>query len=109
MSNAPANKPPTKTEVINNLATATGFDKKEVTKFLDALADEMKKALGPDGPGAFALPGLIKIERKIVPAKPAQLGVPDRFRPGVVRDIPAKPASTKVRFRALKDLKDMVK
>lgn len=109
MSNTPAAKPPTKTEIINNIAAATGTDKKQVTQLLDALAAEIKKALAADGPGSFAIPGLIKIEKKVVPAKPAQTGVPNPFKPGEVRDIPAKPATSKVKLRALKDLKDMVK
>lgn len=109
MSNTPAKKPPTKTEVINNIATALDADRKVVAQFLDALAIEIKKALGSDGPGSFAIPGLIKIEKKVVPAKPAQTGVPNPFKPGELRDIPAKPATSKVKLRALKELKDMVK
>ncbi len=50
----------------------------------------------------------MKIEKKTVPARPAQQGVQNPFKPGELRDIPAKPASSKVRLRALKVLKDMV-
>ena len=50
----------------------------------------------------------MKIERKKVPAKAAQKNVPNPFKPGEVRDIAAKPASVKVKVRALKNLKDMV-
>ena len=103
-----APKAPNKTEVLKNIAEASGLDKKDVAKVIDALSDEIKKTLGPQGPGVFAIPGLVKIERKIVPAKPEHKGVPNPFKPGELRDIPAKPASVKIKVRALKNLKDMV-
>ena len=103
-----APKAPSKTEVLNNIAEASGLDKKDVAKVIDALADEIKKNLCPQGLGVFAIPGLIKIERKTVPAKPEQKGVPNPFKPGEIKDIPAKPASVKIKVRALKNLKDMV-
>ena len=46
-----------------------------------------RRTLSPQGPGVFAIPGLVKIERKIVPAKPEQKGVPNPFKPGELRDI----------------------
>ncbi len=104
----PAAKAPTKTEVLKNIAEASGLDKNDVAKVIDALADEIKRNLGLQGPGVFAIPGLVKIERKAVPAKPAQKGVPNPFKPGELRDIAAKPASVKIKVRALKNLKDMV-
>ena len=103
-----APKAPSKTEVLKNIAEASALDKKDVAKVIDALADEIKKTLSPQGPGVFAIPGLVKIERKIVPAKPEQKGVPNPFKPGELRDIAAKPASVKIKVRALKNLKDMV-
>ena len=50
----------------------------------------------------------MKIERKDIEAKAARIGVPDPFKPGHTRDYAAKPASVKVKVRALKNLKDMV-
>jgi hypothetical protein len=102
-----APKAPSKTEVLNNIAEASGLNKKDVGKVIDALASEIAKNLSVAGPGVFTIPGLVKIERKIVPAKPAQTGVPNPFKPGELRDIAAKPASVKVKVRALKSLKDM--
>jgi nucleoid DNA-binding protein len=104
-----AKKAPTKTEVMQNIANATGLTKKDVTRVIEALADEIKKNLGKRGAGIFAIPGLVKIERKAVPAKPARKNAPDPFHPGEFRDYPAKPATVKVKVRALKNLKDMVK
>jgi len=101
-------KAPSKTEVLKNIAETSGLNKIDVAKVIDALADEIKKNLSPQGAGVFAIPGLVKIERKIVPAKPEQKGVPNPFKPGELRDIAAKPASVKIKVRALKNLKDMV-
>jgi nucleoid DNA-binding protein len=103
-----AKKAPSKSEVTNNIAEATGLSKKQVTSVLEALSGEIKKALSSRGPGVFAIPGLVKVEKKKVPARPAQKNVPNPFKPGEFMDRPAKPASVKVKVRALKNLKDMV-
>ena len=99
-------KPLTKSEIQNNIAEATGLTKKDVARVLDALADEIRKSVAPKGAGVFVLPGLLKIEKKAVPAKKAQKHVENPFKPGEFRDIPAKPASSKVKMRPLKGLKD---
>jgi nucleoid DNA-binding protein len=102
-----AKKAPSKSEVTNSIAEATGLSKKEIGAVFEALGSEIKKALSNKGPGMFAIPGLVKIERKKVPARPAKKGVPNPFKPGELMDVPAKPASTKIKVRALKSLKDM--
>lgn len=109
MGKAAGKKAPTKTEVLNNIAEATDLSKKQVGAVLDALSEEIRKALGNRGPGMFAIPGLIKVEKKKVPARPARKGVPNPFKPGELMDVAAKPASVKIKVRALKNLKDMVK
>ena len=103
-----AKKPPTKTEILTNIATATDLSKKEVAAVFDALAAEIKKNIGPRGGGSFSLPGLLKIEKKKIPARPAKKGVPNPFKPGELMDVKARPASNKVKVRPLKSLKDMV-
>jgi|SRR5262245_60972818 len=100
-------KPPSKTEILNNIATATELAKKDVQAVLDALGEEIKKALSSRGPGVFAIPGLVKIEKKKVPAKPKQIK-PNPFKPGEMMEVAAKPASTKIKVKALKGLKDMI-
>jgi len=100
-------KPPTKTEILNNVAAATDLTKKQVAAVFDALAGEIKKNLAPRGPGVFSIPGLIKIEKKKIPARPAQKNWRNPFT-GEIQERPAKPASVKVRVRPLKNLKDMV-
>jgi nucleoid DNA-binding protein len=106
---AAAKKPLTKSELLANIATATELSKKEVTAVLDALSAEIEKSLGSKGAGAITLPGLVKIEKKKVPARAAQKGVPNPFKPGELMDRPAKPASSKVKVRALKTLKEWAK
>ncbi len=102
-----AKKAPSKTEILNSIATAVDLPKKKVAEVVDALTDEVKKALSARGAGVIAIPGLVKIEKKKVPARPAQKGVRNPFT-GELQDRPAKPASVKVKVRALKNLKDMV-
>lgn len=104
---AKAKKPPTKTEILNNIAAATELNKRDVAAVLEALSEEIKKSLAPRGPGAFTLPGLVKIEKKKIPAQPAKKNWRNPFT-GELQDRPAKPASTKVKVRPLKNLKDMV-
>ena len=106
MAKAPK-KAPTKTEILQSVANATDLTKKQVAAVLDALSDEIRKSLGSRGAGAFTLPGLLKIEKKKVPARPAQKNVKNPFT-GELQDRPAKPAYSKVKLRALRNLKDMV-
>lgn len=106
---AATKKPLTKTEILTNIANATDVPKKQVAAVLEALANEIKVSLSAKGAGVIAIPGLVKIEKKKVPARKAQKGVPNPFKPGELRDIPAKPAYNKVKVRALKLLKEMAK
>ncbi len=102
-----AKKAPTKTEVLQNIAGTTDLSKKQVAAVLEALTTEIRKNLGARGAGVFTLPGLLKIERKKVPARPAQKDVRNPFT-GELQDRPAKPAYNKVKVRALRSLKEMV-
>lgn len=101
-------KSPTKGEVLNGIAEATGLARKDVSAVLEALSGEIKRALSSRGPGVFQIPGLVKIEKKKVPARPARKGVPNPFKPGELMDVPAKKASVKIKVRALKNLKSMI-
>lgn len=100
-------KPLTKGQIVSAIAERCDLTRKQASAALDCLADLVAESLSPQGPGAFSLPGILKIEKKDVPAKPARFGVPNPFRPGETMDIAAKPASTKIRIRPLKNLKEM--
>ena len=105
---ATVKKPMTKSEIQSSIAETTGLTKKQVVSVLDGLAAVIKKSVGAKSAGAFVYPGLFKIERKTVPAKKARKNVPDPFHPGQTRDYPAKPASSKIKIRPLKGLKDSI-
>ena len=98
----------TKTQIVAEIAEKTELSKKDVSAVIDGLTEIVKKSLGSKGPGSFVLPGLVKIEKKRVEKTPARKNVPNPFKPGEVRDVPAKPAHNKVKVRALKGLKEMV-
>jgi nucleoid DNA-binding protein len=95
-----------KSEILKHLTDTTELSKKQVVAVLDALSALVAKNVGKKGPGVIALPGLVKIKVVNKPATPARKGV---MVLGQLRDIPAKPASKKVRVLPLKALKDMVK
>ena len=101
-------KSPSKSEIVTGISESTGLSRKDVTAVMEALGNEIKKALGDRGAGVFAIPGLVKIEKKKVPARPARKGVPNPFKPGELMDVPAKKASVKVKVRPLKALKAMI-
>lgn len=98
-----------KSEILKTLSDSTGLSKKQVTSVIDGLAALIGKNIGKKGPGVISLPGLVKIKVVQKPAQPAKKGVPNPFRPGELMDVPAKPASRKVKVLPLKALKDMVK
>ena len=101
-----AAKPPTKTEIFNNISESTGLAKKDVSAVFDALNDEIAKALGKTGAQTFTLPGLCKIVVQNKPATPEREGV-NPFT-GEKTIFKAKPARNVVKVRPLKKLKDMV-
>ena len=100
-------KAPSKSEVLNNLAAATNLSRKEIAAVLEALSGDINKYVGKKGAGVYQIPGLCKIVRKQNPARPAREGTDPRTGEKVM--FKPKPASTTVKVRALKSLKDMVK
>lgn len=101
-----AGKPPTKTEVYSAIAEETGLSKKDVGTVFDALAGQIKKALGKGGPKTFTIHGLCKITVQHKPATKEREGInPFTKEPTIFK---AKPARNVVKVRPLKNLKDMV-
>ena len=98
-------KPLSKSQLVGAIADQTDLARKDVNNVLMCLSEQIERSLGRRGPGVFTLPGLVKIEKKKVPARKARRGVPNPFKPGELMDIAAKPASTKVKVRPLKKLK----
>jgi nucleoid DNA-binding protein len=98
----------TKSQIVAALAENTGLSKKEVSGVLDELAVLMERHVKKGAVGQFTLPGLLKVRTVKRPAQPARKGVPNPFKPGELMDIPAKPATTRVKVTALSKLKSMV-
>jgi len=90
-------KPLTKTELLANIAAATTLPKNQVAAVLDALAAEIQKSLSNKGAGAITIPGLVKIEKKKVPARKAEKGVPNPFKPGELMTVPPSQPTTRSR------------
>ena len=98
----------TKTAILTEIAGNTDLSKKQVSAVLDELSDLIERHIKKGGVGEFTMPGLLKIKTVERPAKKAQKGVPNPFRPGETMDVAAKPASTRVKVLPLKGLKDFV-
>ncbi len=96
-------KPPTKSEIISQIADKTGLTKKDVGAVFDQLNAVIKKSLKSSG--EFNMLGLAKFKKRIKPARKARPGV-NPFT-GEAITIKAKPASKDVKATALKGLKDM--
>ncbi len=93
-----------KTTLVAHLATQSGVEPKAVKAVLAALEGAILGSVHKKGSGEFTLPGLMKIGLQQVPAKKKRFGK-DPFT-GEERWFPAKPASVKIKTRALKKLKD---
>jgi DNA-binding protein HU-beta len=84
-----------KTQIITELSEKTGVSKKDVQTLLAELLSLVERELGPEGPGEFVVPDLVKFKVKHVAAQPAHTGL-DPFTKQE-REFPARPASRKVR------------
>lgn len=97
----------TKTGILSEIATNTGLSRKQVGSVMDELESIIDRHIKKRGPGEFSLPGLLKIKTVKKPAQRARKGVPNPFKPGETMDVPAKPASVRVKVTPLKKLKEM--
>ena len=100
----PVKDPFNKTTLVAHLASQAGVEPKTAKAVLAALETAILGAVHKKGCGEFTLPGLLKIGLLQVPAKKKRFGK-DPFT-GEERWFPAKPASVKIKTRALKKLKD---
>ena len=96
--------PPTKSEILNQIAKDTELSRKQVSGVFDSLHTMVKKSLRSHG--LFTLPGLLKLKVVKKPASKAREGV-NPFT-GDKMTFKAKPASKKVRAMPLKNLKSFV-
>jgi len=102
-----AAKVPTKSEILTAIAGSTELSRKQVAGVFNALADLIGKNVGKKGPGAFVVPGLLKIVVIQKPATKAHKGINPFTK--LEQMFKAKPARRVIKVRALKALKDMAK
>jgi nucleoid DNA-binding protein len=93
-----------KSALIAHLSAHSGVDTRGVKAVLTSLEATIGAALHKNGARIFTLPGVLKATAVAVPAKPKRKGK-DPFT-GEERMFAAKPASVKVKIRALKKLKN---
>ena len=101
-----AKKPPTKSEILNQIAADTDLSRKQVAAVFASLEGIISKELKPRGAGYFNLPGLLKIKVVKKPARKARKGI-NPFT-GEEMMFKAKPASKGVKVLPLKGLKSMI-
>jgi len=102
-----AAKVPTKSEILTSIAASTELSRKQVASVLEALSGLIATNVGKKGPGAFVLPGLLKIMVIQKPATKAHKGINPFTKQEQM--FKAKPARKVIKVRALKALKDMAK
>ncbi len=95
----------TKSQIIDEIGTKTELSRKQVTSVLDELANVIAAHINKKAVGEFVLPGLLKITAVKKPAVKARKGISPFTKEEVV--FKAKPATTVVKVRPLKKLKDM--
>ena len=93
-----------KTQILNEISERVQISRKHVGSVMTELEGIIARHIGKSGPGEFVLPGLFKINTVKKPAQKARKGI-DPFTKQE-RVFAAKPASVKIKTRALKKLKD---
>jgi nucleoid DNA-binding protein len=93
-----------KSGLVACIAETSGVAARDVRAVLAALEGAVHGSVHKKGAGSFTLPGLLKISAVKVPAKPKRKGI----NPFTKEEqwFAAKPATTKVKIRPLKKLKD---
>ena len=86
------------------IAESADLSKKQVASVFDGLESLIERSIKKGGTGEFTLPGLLKITTVKKPARKARKGV-NPFT-GQETMFKAKPASTVVKVRALKKMKE---
>jgi nucleoid DNA-binding protein len=93
-------------DVVRTIATGTDLKPGKVKEVFEALGAIMAADLGKKGPGEFNFNGLIKLRTVDKPATKARKGRNPFTGEEIM--IKAKPASRKVRVRALRTLNGMI-
>jgi len=94
----------TKTQIVGGIADNTGLSKKQVSDVMQQLEALIEGSIKKRGAGEFTIPGLMKIVTVKKPAVKARKGI-NPFT-GEETMFKAKPASTAVKIRPLKKMKE---
>lgn len=94
----------TKSQIVASLADSTGLTKKQVGSVMDEMHTLMERSIKKRSVGEFTVPGIMKITTVKKPARKARKGI-NPFT-GEETTFKAKPASTAVKVRPLKKLKE---
>ncbi|MEM0895631.1 MAG: HU family DNA-binding protein [Verrucomicrobiota bacterium] len=94
-----------KTQILDHIAEATELTKKEVSSVLDELSNVIEGHLKKKACGEFVLPGMFKIVTVHKPATKERKGINPFTKEEMI--FKAKPATTAVKVRPLKKLKEM--
>lgn len=95
----------TKTQILDTIAEETELSRKQVGAVLESLGEVIERHIKKNAAGEFVLPGMFKIVTVRKPAVKARKGINPFTKEEVM--FKAKPASTAVKVRPLKKLKDM--
>jgi hypothetical protein len=93
-----------KSSLVTHLAEMAAVEVKAVKAVIASLEATIMASVHKKGLGSFTLPGLLKVNVVNVPAKKKRTGI-DPFTKQE-RVFAAKPATVKIKTRALKKLKD---
>ena len=94
----------TKSALLAIIAEKNGISRKQAGDVLGTLEEVMLGSVHPNGSGEFQIPGLLKIALRKVPARKAGALIRNPAT-GEMMKAAAKPASVRVKIRALSKLK----
>ena len=100
----PVTEPLGKSGLVNYISERTELAPRDIRAVLGALEEAAHGSLHKKGCGTFTFPGMLKVTKVDVPAKPKRKGI----NPFTKEEqwFAAKPATVKVKVRPLKKLKD---
>ncbi len=93
-----------KSAMVSHIAEKTGLTRAQVGEVFGALEGIMLGSVHPSGAGEFMFPGLFKVALRKVPARKAGTLIRNPAT-GEMMKAAAKPASVRVKIRALAKLK----
>lgn len=94
----------TKAALLTKIAEQSGVEAKDVKKVMAAFEAVTLASINKKGLGQFTIPGLMKVVTVKIPAKPKRKGINPFTKEEQI--FAAKPATTRIRIRPLKKLKD---